>query len=195
MMRRGLTIVMEENSSGVTESEIERTFYAVVPADYLASHSVYEDQEQWHCQLPSTAGGLKARIRVRKTSKSDGSVEYTQTLKIDQPGSVPGHSAVNETQLSVTENFFTEFKRVSSSGMIKRRVRIKSLDGQDLEVDAFLQPDGTYSTRVKIDNENSTGTPQLPPEFTDIVDGDTESKEEVVRIKSWYATIFLTKKS
>jgi hypothetical protein len=196
MPRPGIFVSLEENSTGETEVEKERTFYAVYPSDLVKAATRYEDQEQWQCQLPDSNDGCRARIRVRKTIKPDGSMELTQTIKVDLPGSIPGHTQVEETQLTITPDVFDQIKRVAKEGMIKRRVFVTSKDGHELQIDAFYASKGEYFPRVKIDYEYTNtmpSTPILPDEFSDVVAGDTTDAADKARIKDWYSTFFTVK--
>lgn len=193
----------EENADGKAHVEVEHVLYArVVDFSALDKAASYEHQEQWEIKLPKTdtnAGSF--RIRIRKTVKPTGEIEYVQTTKTIDPRT----KGNMEVSVPVTEDVFTQFKIGSDAGMMKDRYFFPVNDGSGLvyEVDMFFKPGAQpgskeYHDWCKIDLEVPSlemAMPPIPEGFTDIISAPfgKRTEQEEARVTSLYHNEFRTK--
>ena len=197
-MKKIMQLSLEEDSSGKTNIEDEKVFYARISSfDVLSKADDKEEQEQYLIHVPKSENNLTGgRLRVRATTNSEGVTEYVQTIKIKTP------THENETSFLVTKDVFDQFVLMASSGMKKTRY-FYNIPGrkEKWEVDVFKLQEGELKGKTanwcKIDFEfvdpENRDVPPLPEGFLDCIAGDTTDPEDKEFIGSLYEHIFLTK--
>jgi hypothetical protein len=152
-------ISQEEISDGKKHDEHELVYFAKINDFSILNNLRYEDQEQWSCKF---LDNKDARSRVRKTTFSDGTIEYVSTLKVKTTAVVDSETISYNEELSIptTEEHFNLLKLVAKEGMIKRRffLPIKTKIGDTereflFEIDVFIDDENNYKKWVKIDLE------------------------------------------
>lgn len=191
-MKSFLSIANEEQSTGITQIEREVVYYArLTDASFLKKASSFEQHEQWQLRIPKTKDNLSdGRMRVRKTTFPDGKVEYVQTLKLKT------YEGEQETSVPVTEDVFSQFKKLSDDGMVKTRY-VFDIDGREekWEVDVFRVPNGKNASWCKIDYEFVTDAPppELPSVFEDAISNQTTDSVEKAFIATLYSDLYISK--
>ena len=164
-----LRLALEESSDGKANREIEYEYYGkLIDLSQLDKASSKEHHEQWEFKIPKTENNAgKGRIRVRKTIKNDGTIEYVNTTK----SILEKSNDRIELSIPTTEDGFKQFRILSDTGMIKDRYMFP-VDDYVFEVDMFLKPDGTYHEYCKIDLEVKSKTeniPEIPIKLEDLI--------------------------
>jgi CYTH domain-containing protein len=197
---------MEAEQAGET-MEVEYVFYGkITDFSVLEQATTREEHEQWGVRIPRTGkNASEAKIRVRKTTSSDGDVSYMQTIKIRQEvAHVLGHQLpVSDRSIGVECNAdsFEAFSLMSDDGLIKTRYMVPASNGLMWEIDVFKDPQGHNFEFVKIDLELPKGVrvlEELPP-FPAGIDilvynqPDEQTEKEKTLIKELYEKYFVAK--
>lgn len=192
-----IVVALEDNSSGKSEVEEERVFYAkLLNRDLLAQAKEVEHHEQWEIKIPKTDdNACSGRMRVRKTTKVNQEPEYVLTTKTKHP-----LGGENETGNPSSEDAFNQFKGMAPAGMIKTRYVFDIPNRlEKWEVDTFVHLDGTPSDWCKIDLERKTDNRELPAFPLGLFDESTvmesceRSMASQMKIRELYDTIFIRK--
>jgi hypothetical protein len=177
-MKRKKFLDMLSLESASVNPEKEAVLYALI-GDY-AGLSLADAVEE-HYQLEGKFDG-GPKCRVRRTTSSAGDVKYEFTIKIYNDES--NISACTEHSSEVDENFFNNFKLVSSAEYQKSRFTYNStsvelsvsvngdlrkiqLPNLKYEVDVYKDIDGRHIDWCKIDVELDDILTHIP-EYTDV---------------------------
>lgn len=177
-LNRKLKIALEEVADGKIRNEREIVIYAKLKNvnDLLGSDHKFEDQEQWSIKSD------KGIIRCRKTIIGTD-ITYVQTIKANTERS----DTKKEVSFSVTEDVFELTRKISQSGMIKRRYSI-SKNGLIYEYDLFLKGQSQYQPWIKIDIETDKDLnidfDKLPIEVEEAIIQDDKNKTLISKIYS-----------
>ena len=194
LLRRALAL--EETSDGKANKEIEHVFYGrVTNLEELKNATAKENQEQWEIKIPKSDGnGGTGRVRIRKTTASDGNIEYVMTTKTAEDD-----GSDTEVPIPTTQANFEQFQRIAEAGMIKDRYSFH-IEGSSLvfEVDMFIKPEGGYHDWCKVDIEVSDLNAPIPPmpiTLDNLIDSNpnNQSDSDRAQITALYAHAFLTK--
>ena len=191
LLRRAL----EEISNGLANKEVEHVFYGrVTNPEELSKATMKENQEQWEIKVPKTdSNGGAGRIRIRKTTDSNGTTEYVMTTKLANDD-----GSDTEVPIPTTQANFEQFQKIAETGMIKDRYSFH-IEGSALvfEVDMFIKPEGGYHDWCKIDIEVdslNTPLPPMPITLDNLITSNPNDHTDAERaqITALYAHAFLT---
>lgn len=173
----------------MAKSEIELCFYARItkPAG-LSSAADSEDHEQWeYVAVPREDGSKRGKMRVRKTTRTDGT-KYEQTIKL--PKQEAGMEGMEEYPVPITEEAFKAWKiAFGDTGNLKTRYvfiskNVKLTYGERevelpeirYEVDVLRRIDGKRSKWCKIDIEIDHLLDHLNDQHPDLTKFDLKIK-------------------
>ena len=177
-LNRKLKIALEDISDGKIRDEKEIVIYARLKNldDLIKSDHTFEDHEQWSIKTE------KGIIRCRKTTNKN-EITYIQTVK----GNTDRKDTKEEVSFPVTQGVFELIRKISQSGMIKRRYIILK-DGLTYEYDLFVKGQDQYQPWIKIDIETDKDLDidfsKLPIEVEEAVIQDDKNKTLISKIYS-----------
>jgi hypothetical protein len=196
MMIKHLGLSLEELvNSEKTAPEPEKVFYAKLSDVTFLNGLEYEEQKQWELKLFADRDDEKecGTYRVRKTTK-DGIVGYSEAIKSKTL------SGTTESERPIEEPAFLMIETIAKRGLHKRRYFYKLADHPEvMEIDCFYDQEGNFHPYVKIDIEFK-GVGQhltsdiIPSAFTEVISGDTQEPNQLVRIRELYEQYFLLRK-
>ena len=191
-------IVLEEESTGVADKEIEFVIYArMTDPDELKNAASMEHQEQWEIRIEKTEENAgKGTLRVRKTWLDGQEPVYTRTSKV-----VLNKETGDKLEIVQPSNQdeFNLFKFLSSKGMIKDRYNFPIVGTKLVwEIDCYPKPDGGYYDWVKIDLEvtdRNIQIPEFPISLEDVILPEDKGREpgQGEKITELYDQYFLAK--
>jgi hypothetical protein len=174
-MRKSIFNLAAENEVVPSSNpETELTFYAkITDFEGLKQCLTHEHQEQVRVKTVNKYTGKKGSVRVRKTLKPDGTINFVLTTKVEIPDDKDdGVYSSMETNTVILEEQYNAFKSICSEVMAKDRYYFKTSSvtfkdaSSDLvievpslgfEVDVFKRSNSEeYSQWCKIDLELDT---------------------------------------
>lgn len=192
-LQRFLRTTLE--SQGLTEREIEHTFYArLEDPSQLAQATSIEHHAQWEIRTPKSEERLHyGTFRVRRTIK-DGETTYMLCIKT----MTQADTGRNETELLVTEDIYDQVRKLSGSGMLKTRYTFPIPDSDYVwEIDVFDNNKDEAQPWVKIDLEvksKDEPLPEFPVTLTDVIGAPSERTEEQnAQVEKLMREVFTTK--
>lgn len=178
----GLLAMESEPADGKLRTEREFTYYAkIVDPSELERADSKEDQEQWSMRVsPQDHLTYAGETRMRRIVREGEEPKYILTAKTFKVGDF----GKDEVETEASEAMFNLYKRLSNSGMIKRRHCFNRPDGLVWEVDVYYTPDGQMVPWVKVDLEvkDEREAPQdFPIQLTDVIEGDVRKRSDAER--------------
>lgn len=171
-------------ADGKARLEREFTYYGkLTDLKALDGAKSKEAQEQWSVRTEISDDRLYAgETRVRKSVKDGGAPTYVLTNKCFKTTD----NGKMEAEVEISADFFEQFKKIASQGMIKTRYTFPREDGLVWEVDIYQTREGKTAAWCKIDLEvpdDREAPRDFPVPLTDVIEGDHRKRTEAERLK------------